>query len=336
MGLYLDGWAHINELPETFFTPWHAMIYTGILGAALVLAGTGFVAWRHGAPWHQALPAGYWLSLLGVGLFLITGVADFVWHLVFGIEADLEALYSPPHLVLAAAGSLIASGPLRAAWYQRQTNPTTRWRAVLSLTLLLAIFSFFTGESHPLVHPWASIRLRPLALDAATLGLPALQAGGVGSQELAQTLGMSSILLQTGVLMALLLLMIHRWGAQLPLGWLTFIFVLNAVGLGIFHATPWAGPVAGLAGIVADGLYRWLQPDAQQPQRLRLWSALVPLILYSLYFLALLMLGGIWWPVHLWAGGIALAGVTGWLMSYLILPPALPETVRGYTMQREA
>jgi hypothetical protein len=183
VGLYLDGWAHIYELPETFFTPWHAMIYSGVLGAALVLAGTAFVAWRHGAPWRQALPAGYRLSLLGAGLFLLTGVVDFAWHSVFGIEADLEALYSPPHLLLAAAGALIASGPLRAAWYQRQTSQATRWRAVLSLTLLLAIFSFFTSESHPLVHAWAWVGLRPLPLDATALGLPAMQAGGVGSQS---------------------------------------------------------------------------------------------------------------------------------------------------------
>ncbi len=273
-----------------------------MLGAALVLAGTAFVAYRQGAPWRKALPAGYGLSLLGVGLFLITGVADFVWHSLFGIEADLEALYSPPHLVLAGAGALIASGPLRAAWYQPQASQTSRWRAVLSLTLLLAIFSFFTSESHPFDHPWAWLRLRPLPL------------------------------VQAGILMGLLLLMIRRWGAQLPLGWLTFIFTLNGVGMGIFHATPWAGLVAGLAGIGADILYRWLQPDTERPQRLRLWSALVPLILYSLYFLALLLLGGIWWPIHLWAGGIALASVTGWMMSYLILPPALPEPARANTI----
>ena len=89
VGLYLDGWAHIYELPETFFTPWHAMIYSGVLGAALVLGGTAVVAWRHGTRWRQVLPLGYWHSLLGVGLFLITGVADFVWHQIFGIEADL-------------------------------------------------------------------------------------------------------------------------------------------------------------------------------------------------------------------------------------------------------
>jgi len=34
----------------------------------------------------------------------------------------------------------------------------------------------------------------------------------------------------------------------------------------------------------------------------------------------LFLLGGVWWQIHLWAGGIVLAGVTGWLVSYLIVP----------------
>jgi hypothetical protein len=332
VGLYLDGWAHIHQLPDTFFTPWHAIIYSGVLGAALVLAGTAFQAWRSGASWREALPAGYRLSLVGAGLFLVTGVVDFVWHSLFGIEADLEALYSPPHLLLAAAGTLIATGPLWGAWYQRQTGQPALWRAILSLTLVLAIFSFFTSESHPFDHPWAWVRLRPPALDATALGLPSLPAAGVGSQEMAETLGISSILIQSGILMDLLLLMIRRWGAQLPVGWLTFIFTLNAVGMGIFHGTPSVVPAALLAGIVADSFYRWLQPNVQRLQPLRLWSALVPLVLYSLYFLTLLLAGGIWWPIHLWAGGIALAGVTGWLMSYLVFPPAIPESARTGTM----
>jgi len=81
-------------------------------------------------------------------------------------------------------------------------------------------------------------------------------------------------------------------------------------------------------------LYRWLQPDVRRPPQLRLWSALIPVVLYSLYFLALLLVGGIWWPIHLWAGGIALASVTGWLMSYLIVPPAIPEATQTGTMQK--
>lgn len=324
VGVYLDGWAHIHSLPEGFFTPWHAIIYSGFLGAALVLVGTGFLARRQGVPWYQALPAGYGLSLLGAGIFLIAGLADFFWHEVFGIETDIEAIYSPPHLLLVAGGALIASGPLRAAWYQSRTSQPARWRAVLSLTLLLAIFTFFTAEFHPLVHPWASVRFRPLALTSAELGLPATPVGGLGSQDMAGTIGIGSILIQSGLLMALLMFMIRRWGAQLPLGWLTFIFSLNAAGLSILHTTPWAIPVAVVAGIVADGLYRWLQPSVQQPKQSRLWSAFVPVVFYSLYFLTLQMLEGVWWPIHVWAGGIVLAGVIGWLISYLPLPIALP------------
>jgi hypothetical protein len=34
-GIFIDGWAHIN-IPrlETFFTPWHAVFYSGFLATA--------------------------------------------------------------------------------------------------------------------------------------------------------------------------------------------------------------------------------------------------------------------------------------------------------------
>src|ERR1700719_3058532 len=37
-GLFLDGWAHAN-LPqlETFFTPWHAVLYSGYLAMTATL-----------------------------------------------------------------------------------------------------------------------------------------------------------------------------------------------------------------------------------------------------------------------------------------------------------
>jgi hypothetical protein len=34
---------------------------------------------------------------------------------------------------------------------------------------------------------------------------------------------------------------------------------------------------------------------------------------------------GWWWSVHLWTGAIVLAGLVGWLLSYLILPPQEPR-----------
>src|SRR6266542_6356168 len=92
-GLFLDGWAH-NTRPqlETFFTPWHAAFYSGFAATA---AWMGWLVWtRHraaGGSWRAAVPAGYGLGLAGLALFVVSGLGDMTWHLVFGIEQDITA-----------------------------------------------------------------------------------------------------------------------------------------------------------------------------------------------------------------------------------------------------
>src|SRR5919197_1584766 len=59
-GAYLDGWAH-NHLRlslESFFTPWHAVLYSGFLLSAifLVLVHTRNVLRGH--DWTRELPRG--------------------------------------------------------------------------------------------------------------------------------------------------------------------------------------------------------------------------------------------------------------------------------------
>src|SRR5436305_11220206 len=97
-GLFIDGWAHSN-IPqlETFFTPWHAVFYSGYLAVTftllvqilLNLRQSAFSAsgstpslvtlvreslkgnrWLAGA---GAIPTGYELSLLGVVIFGVSG-----------------------------------------------------------------------------------------------------------------------------------------------------------------------------------------------------------------------------------------------------------------------
>ena len=114
-GLYLDGWAHIHvPALETFFTPWHAVLYSGYIAGAVALAVTLRLNRRRGASRWDALPAGYGLSLAGAFIFFFGGLADMLWHVVFGIEEGVEGLISPSHLVLALGGSLMITGPLRA------------------------------------------------------------------------------------------------------------------------------------------------------------------------------------------------------------------------------
>lgn len=159
-GIYLDGWAH-NHLPqlETFFTPWHGVLYSGFLAVFAFLTYTLLTNRRRGLPWRQALPPGYDLSLAGALVFWAAGAGDLVWHQLFGIEVSVEALLSPTHLLLALGAVLMVSGPLRAAWRRPGAlprDPAGALPALLSLTFTLAILAFMTQFAHPLVDTLAA------------------------------------------------------------------------------------------------------------------------------------------------------------------------------------
>jgi Tol biopolymer transport system component len=167
-GAYLDGWAHNHgKVDQSFFTPWHGVLY----GSALVIGLALMVAMRlglnRGLGWRDALPRGYLLSLAGVVLFGFGGVADLIWHTLFGIEVSLEALLSPSHLFLSLAGVLIVSGPLRAAWRRREPGAGFGWPAglpvLLSAVSVLATIAFMTQFAHPFVHPPVPIGPEPRA-----------------------------------------------------------------------------------------------------------------------------------------------------------------------------
>ncbi|MGH8507527.1 MAG: hypothetical protein ACREVH_02240, partial [Gammaproteobacteria bacterium] len=40
LGLYVDGWAHRHYPIETFFTPWHALLYSALLAVASLILVT--------------------------------------------------------------------------------------------------------------------------------------------------------------------------------------------------------------------------------------------------------------------------------------------------------
>ncbi len=315
-GLYLDGWAH-THVPglETFFTPRHAVLYAGFLALAGLLAGTLLLNHGRGRAWSTAMPEGYVPSLLGAGIFLLGGIGDMFWHLAFGIEVNIDALLSPTHLALAFGGALMLLGPLRAA-ARRPAGEAARgaalWPAVLALALLLTLFNFFSEYIHPFAHTWAA-GTRPYSGQVVFFD---------------QALGVGGIVLQAAVLTAILLVALRRWGTQLPAAACTLMISLSTALLVVLAARqialpPWRLIVeALLAGMAADGLRWWLRPAAPRPSSVRIFAFLVPAILYGLYFAALALTGPIWWTVHMWAGAVVLAGLAGWLVSYLVVPGA--------------
>ncbi|MCI0398609.1 MAG: hypothetical protein L0332_18690 [Chloroflexi bacterium] len=317
-GLFLDGWAHYHgRVDDSFFTPWHAVLYSSFGLMAGVLVFTFVRNLRRGTAWRLAAPAGYGLALLGVAIFAAGGGADMVWHELFGVEADTEALISPSHLVLALGMTLMVTSPLRAAWLRPDRSTADGWPTylpiVLSAAVFLSILSFFTSYAHPFVHPGAT-----------RSGL-----GGHGvSDEVAQSFGIAAMLLQTGVLMGLALLLLRRWQWALPFGSLTLIFGLNAAAMSALHDEFRLILPAVVAGLLADGVRYILKPGDGRVAAVRFFAFATPALYCLAYFAALELTEGIWWSIHLWLGVVVLSGVVGLFLSYLMWPPAGPVEAR--------
>ena len=309
-GLYLDGWAHIHvPALETFFTPWHAVLYSGYLAGAAALMLTFYRNRRRGAPRSRALPPGYQQSLVGVFIFFFAGVADMLWHVLFGIEDGVEGLISPSHLALAVGGGLMVTGPLRAGLRARTASGAS-WLSqmpmVVSLTLFVSLLTFFTEYASPYGATWVSKTPRAMVF-------------------LHQSVGLAGFLVQPAVLMGPVMFVLRR--RPLPLGSLTVLLSLNVALMAIIHDKfldtgpyPLIG-AAVLAGLTGDILLGWLRPSSDRPLAFRAVAFLVPAVQYLFYFLAVMLWASVTWSVHLWTGAIVIAGGVGWLLSYLVLGP---------------
>jgi hypothetical protein len=103
------------------------------------------------------------------------------------------------------------------------------------------------------------------------------------------------------------------------------VFTLNITLLSFMQDNYVLIIVAVLAGLFADVLYLWLKPSVTRPADVRLFAFAVPVVLYLLYFLALKLTSGVNWIIHLWLGTTFVAGIAGFLLSSLLVPPEVPE-----------
>ena len=312
-GLYLDGWAHNNgRVDQSFFTPWHAFFYSGFALVVVLLLATMAVNMRRGANWQRSLPAGYSLALLGVMIFATGGIGDLIWHELFGIEENVDALFSPSHLALGLGLGLIVTGPLRAAWARPGGRLTwaTGGPMLLSLTALICTLTFLTMYSYPLTSSTAGIN-HDYNSDAGQIG------GAVGT------------FLTAGLLIGPVLLVLRRW--QLPLGSLILIWGLNTIAMQLLNSRHdyawWQAGTMLVAVVVSEGVYRLLRPSSTRTVALHGFAFAAPVLLLGSYFIAMLFTEGTSWSIHLWTGTVIEAGLVGWLLSYLVAPPAMPTAV---------
>ncbi len=103
---------HLLNRPETFFSPPHAGLYSGVI---LVLFGAlmTYRNYRRGNKIsdnnnnnRKSLPTYLRLILIGIVMLISAGPLDFAWHTAFG----LDGLLSPPHAVLTMGMVLCSIG----------------------------------------------------------------------------------------------------------------------------------------------------------------------------------------------------------------------------------
>jgi hypothetical protein len=153
-GLIQDGWAHSHgQVDQSFFTWWHAILYSSMALNGIVLGATAVRNARRGYAARRALPFGYTLALGGVILFALGGGADLAWHEIFGIETGIDALLSPSHLLLAFSTALIFSGPIRSIAAQYGPDQGG-WKhvgpVVPALLATLTLLGFFLAYAQPI------------------------------------------------------------------------------------------------------------------------------------------------------------------------------------------
>lgn len=313
-GIAVDGWAHTNLGGlETFFTPWHALFYSGFSATATWIAWSTVRRRAPGGTLVQSIPLGYELGVVGLILFAVGGIGDMVWHVVFGIETDIDALLSPSHLLLYAGVFLIVTSPFRAAWRRNDPAAHTSVKAFSPVLLSASLAAGFTAFMLLYLSP---VLQTDMAADEASFGP---DAGYMNF--LSQRGGVAAFLVSSAIVVAPLLLMLRRW--RLPFGSCAFLFGLVAAviqGINAF-AKPELIGAAVAGGLLADVAAAALKPSADKPNALRAFAALAPVALWGTYTATLAVTDGIVWAPELWAGAIMWTGLVGLGLSLLILPP---------------
>lgn len=314
-GLFLDGWAHNHgQVDDSFFTPWHALLYGAVGLSGLVLITTHFRNVGKGFRWSKALPAGYALSLVGFFAFGAGGLVDMLWHEAFGFEESIEALISPSHLLLAITGLLIMTGPIRALW-PRESDGS--WRslapAILCFICITSVFTFFNAYA-------------PIGGDLIVLTGPR-----PADHQLHDIAGIIPFVIQSNILLGAALFMARRW--RLPFGAITLLFVVNSLLMTWYRVGETGEFIfalsAALVGLLGDCLLSGSRPI--ETRRLRLAAFLIPFT-YSIGAMLVIHIlgnsvwgsGGLWWLIHMWLGVPVLAGAFGYGLSMMMRQPAIP------------
>lgn len=123
---------HLLNKPETFFSPPHTLMYTGVV-ISLVGVVLSFLGWKNLQKFSDSYFLSLKIKLIGISLLIGSGPFDFIWHSNFG----LDGLLSPPHLTLIMGMFLCSIGGMIGIIRHLKINDYKN--SLLSLLIILAV-----------------------------------------------------------------------------------------------------------------------------------------------------------------------------------------------------
>ena len=317
-GAYLTAYAFViqqNKIVEPAGNIGQGIVLGAWLATTSVLFTAFAAGLRAGKPWNNALPDGYVGSLAAALTFGGAWIVDNAYWAPTWVTTSvgLDALFTPPRLVLIAATAVMVSGPLRAA--ARRGETTAGFSTVVSAALLLSVFTFATQFVHPLIDPYAlrDYRFVPVG-DLSWLG---------------ENIGVAAILAQALILAGTGLLL--NSGFKLRPGSMTLVFTINGLLVTTSKLNYKYLPVMIATGLAADA---WIAYSARRPGRPSASLCAVIGFTFVFAYMVEIYLMNTSWGFSLWAGTIVATTMMCWMMGRLLragLPSAIVAPLNAAT-----
>ncbi len=317
-GFFLDAWAHGHVPVDDFFTPYHAVFYSGMLALALVIAAFVLRQRSLGYEWATTVPRCYRLALVGIPIFVFGGIGDMLWHRLLGIEEGVDALLSPTHQILGLGIFFVASGPIRSVLADRRATTLARQLPlVLGLATWLILAHFGTAYAFD---PGAGRTNAPPPI--VPFNAHYLTALAIGYYKIAS--GVLIVIFQSTLMTGFALWLVSRMRPA-P-GMLTLLFVIaNVPAAAAFtNQTPLLAVTlaqSALTGLFADAFIARYDPHPSPVtmRAFRWFAVTVPMTYIGIYLLGVLVSDRIWWDWNVALGSWIWSGVCGFALSLLIV-----------------
>ena len=142
IGAWVDASAHryiIDEL-ESFFTPWHGILYSGFV---VVVLSALYVK-------NKMRDFNFDVGILGACIFAVGGGSDAIWHSLLGIEVGIEPLITPSHLMLFLGAFLM----LDHVFASRPNKEILDTASLFALASSYALIVYITQFVNPFFEPY--------------------------------------------------------------------------------------------------------------------------------------------------------------------------------------